>query len=560
MNLTPSSLTSTLPLHHSRRRPSGAPPPLPHPMAKSGKQAIGILVLLTVAWALTWAIDPLARGIRVVEANVVVWIADHRIEIVTDFVRPVYDFMYTWSIPIIGLGALLAITFVMKRLRFAVAFLVALIVVVNIVSLVQQLALRQRPYGVEILARWEWYAHPLRNEAMLATVCVAASLLLAPHGQPRRIAVAITATILAYFGGAAIYLGSAHPSDVIVAVLLAIAVTVIVVRLIAPPSVFPVVYRSGKSAHLDVSGTRGEAIRRGVEDQLGYKVLNVEPVGLAGSAGSTPLRLDVLKVDGTQTVLFAKLYETTHLRSDRWYKVGRTLLYGQLEDERKFGSVRRLVQAEDYLSGKVASAGILTPRCHGIVELTPEREYVLVFDFLDGAVELGDADVSGEIIDRGLRIVRALWDHGLAHRDIKPANLMVTADGDVALIDVAFAQVRPSPWRQAVDLANMMLVLALRSDVETVYERARLQFTEDDIAEAFAASRGITLPSQVRNQLKQDSRDLLADFRSRGPARKRVSIQRWSVQRILFTAWVLFLSGLFIALSIEVVRTTGLLP
>jgi hypothetical protein len=137
---------------------------------------------------------------------------------------------------------------------------------------------------------------------------------------------------------------------------------------------------------------------------------------------------------------------------------------------------------------------------------------------------------------------------------------MVTAGGDVALIDVAFAQVRPSPWRQAVDLANMMLVLALRSDVETVYERARLQFTEDDIAEAFAASRGITLPSQVRRQLKQDSRDLLADFRNRGPARKRVSVQRWSVQRLIFTTWVLVLVGLFIALSIEVVQTTGLLP
>ena len=45
------------------------------------------------------------------------------------------------------------------------------------------------------------------------------------------------------------------------------------------------------------------------------------------------------------------------------------------------------------------------------------------------------------------------------------------------MIDVAFGQVRPSPWRQAVDLANMMLVLALRSDAELVYQRACLQFS-----------------------------------------------------------------------------------
>ena len=62
-------------------------------------------------------------------------------------------------------------------------------------------------------------------------------------------------------------------------------------------------------------------------------------------------------------------------------------------------------------------------------------------------------------------------DVGLAHRDIKPANILVQ-DGRILLIDVAFATVRPTPWRQAVDLANMMLCLALRSAPERVYERA----------------------------------------------------------------------------------------
>jgi tRNA A-37 threonylcarbamoyl transferase component Bud32 len=58
----------------------------------------------------------------------------------------------------------------------------------------------------------------------------------------------------------------------------------------------------------------------------------------------------------------------------------------------------------------------------------------------------------------------------LAHRDVKPANLLVR-DGRMLLIDVAFVQAHPSPWRQAVDLANMMLCLALRSDPELVYAR-----------------------------------------------------------------------------------------
>ena len=73
--------------------------------------------------------------------------------------------------------------------------------------------------------------------------------------------------------------------------------------------------------------------------------------------------------------------------------------------------------------------------------MTPEREYLLVTEFFDGAQEIGDADVDDDVIDQGLTIVRRLWDAGLAHRDIKPANLLVQ-DGRVVLIDVVL---RPGP-------------------------------------------------------------------------------------------------------------------
>ena len=205
-----------------------------------------------------------------------------------------------------------------------------------------------------------------------------------------------------------------------------------------------------------------------------------------------------------------------HVRSDRWYKLGRTVLYGRLEDEAPFKSVRRLVQQEDYTLRLMRDAGIPTAEPMGIVELTPEREYMLVTSFFDGAVELGDAEVDDTIIDEGLQIVRRMWDTGLAHRDIKPANLLVR-DGHLAVIDVAFAQVRPSPWREAVDLANMMLVLAVRTDAQRVYDRALLVFTPDEIAEAFAATSGIASPTQLRSAVKQDGRDLVAEFRALAP-------------------------------------------
>jgi tRNA A-37 threonylcarbamoyl transferase component Bud32 len=127
------------------------------------------------------------------------------------------------------------------------------------------------------------------------------------------------------------------------------------------------------------------------------------------------------------------------------------LLYGQLEDEKPFSSVRRLVEQEDYALRVMRDAGLPSPRPYGFVELTPDREYLLVTKFYDSAVEHSDIAVDDGVIGDGLGIIRTLWHAGLAHRDIKPGNLLVR-DGHMLLIDVAFAEARPSPWRQAVDL------------------------------------------------------------------------------------------------------------
>ena len=171
-------------------------------------------------------------------------------------------------------------------------------------------------------------------------------------------------------------------------------------------------------------------------------------------------------------------------------------------------------------------------------------------DFFDDAIEMGEAEIDARVIDDGLAMIRRMWDVGLAHRDIKPANLMVQR-GELKLIDVFFVQVRPSPWRQAVDLGNMTLVLALRSDARTVYDAALRYFTPDELAEAFAATRGVASPTQVRTMMKRDGRDLLAGFRGLAPHHDPIRIQRWSLRRVGLTLWVAFLAFLVLSLIVE---------
>ncbi|MGH2813654.1 MAG: hypothetical protein ACRDLC_00710, partial [Actinomycetota bacterium] len=172
------------------------------------------------------------------------------------------------------------------------------------------------------------------------------------------------------------------------------------------------------------------------------------------------------------------------------------------------------------------------------MELTPEREYLLVTELFEGAVELGEAEVDDRVIDEGLGIIRTLWDAGLAHRDVKPANLLVR-DGRMLLIDVAFAQARPSPWRQAVDLANMMLCLALRSSPERVYRRALRQFSVEEVTEGLGGGGGVGVGWVLRHLLRAQGRDLHAEFTRLLPTPPQpIRIQRWSARRIGLLALV----------------------
>jgi tRNA A-37 threonylcarbamoyl transferase component Bud32 len=390
---------------------------------------------------------------------------------------------------------------------------------------------RPRPFGV--VFRTDWYAWALPSEQMAALSVALVGILyaLVPEGRRRHTGKWMATAAVALVALARMRLGVEAPTDEVVGVAIGVTIPLLGFRLFTPNEVFPVTYRRGRrAAHLDVGGARGEAIRRALADQLGTVAEDVEPFGLAGSAGSTPLRIKI--DDDAGTCLFGKLYARSHLRADRWYKLGRELLYGRLEDERPFHTVRRLVQQEDYALHKLHLAGLPTPRPYGFVELTPEREYLLVTEFFDDATELGDAHIDERVVDDGLALIRKLWDAGLAHRDIKPANLLVR-DSHLLLIDVAFVQARPSPWRQAVDLANMMLCLALRSDPELVYQRALRQFTVAEVSEALAAARGLAPPSQLRRMLREQGRDVHTEFLNLLPSRPRpIRIQRWGARRV----------------------------
>ena len=481
-------------------------------------------------------------------------ISNIRSDGLTEVMRALDAIGSDWTVRILRWSVLIALL-VLKRFRHFFVFFGSIFVVGFITNTMAYVIARPRPLGIEILGHWEGFSHPSQPMAFLAVTLVGITYSLVPPGRLRSYAKIVSGVAILLLALARLYLAVDWPGDVAVGTIIGVVVPLIAFRSFTPNEVFPVSYGRKSAAHLDVGGARGEAIKRALEEQLGLTLLEMKLFNPEGSGGSTPLRLHVAGED--VDYLFAKLYAAQHLRSDRSYKLGRALLYGRLEDEHSFNTVRRLVQYEDYMLRVMADAGLPTALPYGFVEITPEREYLIVTEFLEGAVEFTEADIGDDEIDEALTTISTMWDGGLAHRDIKPSNLMVR-NGRVHLIDVAFAEVRPTPWRQAVDLANMMLVLALRTDAKRVYQRALLLFTEEEIAESFAATHGVTMPSQVRQMLRKDGRDLLAEFRKLAPRRRPISVQTWSFRRVGLWAWVILLTLILMATISENLRGAGL--
>ena len=246
------------------------------------------------------------------------------------------------TISVVLWGLLLALL-ITRRVRHLLVVVISWTLQGLIIQYVLGPSLRRpRPFGVEF--RTDWYAWALPSEQMAALAVTLVGILygLVPEGRWRQAGKWSAAAVLALVAVGRMHLGVDAPSDVIVGVVIGVTIPLLGFRWFTPNDAFPVTYRRRAAAHLDVGGARGQAIRRALEDQLGLIVEQVEPFGLAGSAGSTPLRIKVAgDPDGW---LFAKLYARNHLRADRWYKIGRELLYGRLEDEKPFHTVRRLVQ------------------------------------------------------------------------------------------------------------------------------------------------------------------------------------------------------------------------
>ena len=341
---------------HRRRRPTGAPPPLPRKIGTTGKGWL-VLSAALLAWvAVATQYDGARRVTDRVDASLLRSIAQLRTAWLTDVFTRVHLIGSGWTVTVVGVG-LIVVLIAFRRWRHLFTFVGSFALLQMVGGLLYGGFSRPRPYDVTTIGRWAGFSLPAPPVAVVTIIGIAIAYTVAVAGRPRTIAKAVMAVVVDLRRGGAVPRrlpplrhprrrgpGRRHPGH---------RLSVLHSQRGLPRRLSP-----GKDRPPRRERRRGEAIRRAVQDQFGLTVAEIKPVGLAGSGGSTPLRLRV--AGDPDSYLFGKLCAMSHVRADRWYKLGRTILYGNLEDEAPFQSVRRLVEYEDYAVRLLRDVGIPT--------------------------------------------------------------------------------------------------------------------------------------------------------------------------------------------------------
>ena len=144
---------------------------------------------------------------------------------------------------------------------------------------------------------------PSRPMAVLAAVLVNVLYALVPAGRPRELGKLVVAGLLAVTALSRLYLAQDAPSDVLFGVVFGVAIPLAAFRLFTPTTAYPVSYRRGRTAHLDLSGAPAGGDRAGAagparRDPGGDQAVRAGGLGRVhadadqgqGRAGDVPVR------------------------------------------------------------------------------------------------------------------------------------------------------------------------------------------------------------------------------------------------------------------------------
>ena len=221
-----------------QRRPTGAPPPLPHPVTISTTAWLVVVAMILAGAFVATQHTPWLR----IDDRVSTWVlrplAGIRTPWLTDVANGINAAGSGWGVTVLGLSVV-ALTIAFRRWRHLLVFLFSLGFLETAGTFIYLGLSRPRPYDVPIIASWGGYSGGSPPVALLTIFLMGIVYCLAVPGRTRTYTTAAVALVIAVFCLARLYLGVDHPDDALLGMAFAVAIAVTAFRFLHPERGIP---------------------------------------------------------------------------------------------------------------------------------------------------------------------------------------------------------------------------------------------------------------------------------------------------------------------------------
>ena len=190
------------------------------------------------------------------------------------------------------------------------------------------------------------------------------------------------------------------------------------------------------------------------------------------AAGMPPRRVERLVADARGSVpwtveleagaqLFVKTASAEERIADLLFRLWRRIRLKDSGDALPAASLQQAAEHESLAATRAIAVGVRAPRVLGLGRL-PQGGVYSLHEVIDGGnlvevVERDGPDAIGEATLRAVwSMVTTLHRGRIAHRDLRAANVVVARDGDVWLVDFAFADIAADEELRRRDLVELL--------------------------------------------------------------------------------------------------------
>jgi undecaprenyl-diphosphatase len=174
--------------------------------------------------------------------------------------------------------------------------------------------------------------------------------------------------------------------------------------------------------------------------------------------GSTPYFVTTQTGDK----LFAKIITAENRIADLMFKLWRSFVYKDFEDETPFLTAKQALEHEAYVTLLAKSKGVEVPNIRYVISVN--RNFaVLAMDQLEGKSldSVPKTQITDKLIKQIWTLVQSLHDAQIAHRDLRLANIFVLSNGKPMLIDFSFGETFASHKRIVMDRVELLVSFSI---------------------------------------------------------------------------------------------------